>query len=90
MIEVEDIKKDDPLLMIPCVERCGLVMVGKLPLSSLELENICAAKHWVLSVMSPPGTPIMVGILCPDCAKRVHSPEVLKEMRRRRLSREKS
>lgn len=75
------------LLLIPCVERCGLTIAAQLPLTSVELERVLVAKQWVMSVMTPPGRPVAVGILCPDCAKRVHAPEVLAEMQRRRASR---
>lgn len=78
---------DEPMLLIPCVERCGLSVVTKLPLTSLELEHVTAEKNWIVSVMTPPGSPIAVGVLCTDCAKRVYPPEVLAEMQKRRASR---
>jgi len=77
----------EPMLLIPCVERCGLNVVAKLPLTAIELERVLDPKGWIISVMSPPGTAIAVGILCPACAKKVHSPEVLAEMKRIRDAR---
>ncbi len=74
----------DPLLLIPCVEGCGLTLAAQLPVASSGLESLAAAKDWILSVMTPPGVPLAVGLLCPDCAKRVHDPAVLDEMKRRR------
>jgi hypothetical protein len=78
---------DDFLLMIPCVERCGLAIVAKLPLAADELEDVCAMRDWFVSVMSSPGTTVTTGVLCPECAARVHAPGVLAEMRRRRRGR---
>lgn len=77
-------KKVDLMLAIPCVERCGKNIVSRLPLEADELEKILAAKDWILSGITPPGQPIVTAVLCPDCAKKVHAPEVLAEMRRRR------
>lgn len=75
------------MLLIPCVERCGLTIAVKLPLTHEALERVSGAKDWILSVMTPPETPVAVGALCAECAKRIYSPDVLAEMQRRRDAR---
>lgn len=75
---------DTPLLAIPCVDACGQSIVAKFPLTIAELERILAAKNWILSVITPPGQTMVCAVLCESCAKRVHPPEVLAEMKRRR------
>ena len=41
-----------------------------------------AKEKWFLSVLTPPGqgsdVPLVMGALCPSCAKKVYPPEVLK------------
>jgi hypothetical protein len=63
-----------PTLLIPCVETCGLSIAVKLPIDPVGLEQVLAAKSWFASVVSP-GTSVVFGLLCPDCAKRVYPPE---------------
>lgn len=74
----------DIMLAVPCVERCGKSIISRLPLEAVALEDLLAAKDWFLSVITPPGQPIVTAVLCPSCAKKVHDPRVLAEMRRRR------
>jgi hypothetical protein len=77
-------------LRVPCVE-CSEALVAPLPIEHMALSDLADERAWFLTVMTPPGqAPITLGALCPSCATRVYTPEVLAaavEARdRRRLS----
>lgn len=46
---------------------------------------------WFLSVNTPPGqgpkVPIVMSLICPQCARALHPPELLREMKRIRFDR---
>jgi len=77
-------EKADIMLALPCIERCGKSIIARLPLEAVALEAVLAAKDWFLSVITPPGQQVVTAVLCPTCARKVHAPQVLAEMRRRR------
>jgi hypothetical protein len=77
-------------LRVPCVE-CSDALVAPLPIEHMALSDIADEHAWFLTVMTPPGqAPVTLGALCPSCAARVYSPDVLAAAvtarERRRLS----
>lgn len=77
-------------LRVPCVE-CDEALVAPLPIEHTALSDLADEHGWFLTVMTPPGQALVtLGALCPSCATRVYSPDVLAaavEARdRRRLS----
>jgi hypothetical protein len=81
--EKDGTRKDAPtgMLNVSCAE-CNDAVQVPFPIERDMLFRHLACKRWFLSVMTPPGqgkeTPIVLGALCPRCAKRVLPPEVLK------------
>jgi hypothetical protein len=80
------------MLRAPCVE-CRDALVVPLPVDKVALSELADEHAWHLSVLTPPGrgpdVPVVVGLLCPRCAERTYSPELLavaEERRRKRLA----
>ena len=95
-VEVKDMSSNPPTelscsLLVLCVE-CGSGVEVPLPIDRDALARFLAQCGWFMAIMTGPGhLPILFGVLCPGCAPRVFSPEILRaaEERRQKLLVEK-
>ena len=79
-------------LRVPCVE-CREALVARLPIDKTAIADLTDEHLWHLTVLTPPGqgeVPIVLGLLCPSCAKKVYPPELLKAAAERRARRRPS
>lgn len=80
-------------LRLPCVE-CREALVVPLPIADGVLQDVADDHGWHLSVLSPPGqgtsAPFVVGLLCPNCAQKCYTPELLKAAEKARHERMRS
>jgi len=74
-------------LLAMCVE-CGQGLELLLPIDQRALAFLLAQHGWFISVMSPPNqgpeSPMLLGPLCTDCARKVYPAEVFAAAEQRR------
>lgn len=79
-------------LLVMCNE-CGRGIEVPLPIDQGGLKRFLVLQSWLVGVLTPPGqVPILLGVLCGDCAPKVFPPEALRgaEERRQRMLRDES